>query len=278
MGFLFDITSAAAAAETLEETLEDVAQHLQRIMGALSVVMYLPQVYIDDFGNSFSTLKPAALAGADQPLSEIEEVRTNLPDHLINLVYAAREVSVVDDLTAEDSHYYLPVASEARSVVMVPLLASGEVIGIIVMEAEQPNAFDADYLQLLKTMAGALSAIVRSSQLLEQLTRTNEQLRELDRLKSDFLANMSHELRTPLNSIIGFSRVMLKGIDGPLTEMQEQDLNTIYTSGQHLLMLINDVLDQAKIAAGKMDLKFGLLRGEAGHRRREIHRCGTRQG
>ncbi|HRF94556.1 MAG TPA: response regulator, partial [Aggregatilineales bacterium] len=76
-------------------------------------------------------------------------------------------------------------------------------------------------------------------------------------LKSDFLANMSHELRTPLNSIIGFSRVMLKGIDGPLTEMQEQDLSTIYNSGQHLLYLINEILDQAKIAAEKLDLKFG---------------------
>jgi len=86
--------------------------------------------------------------------------------------------------------------------------------------------------------------------------QSNAQLRELDRLKSDFLANMSHELRTPLNSIIGFSRVILKGIDGPLTEMQEQDLSTIYNSGLHLLNLINDILDQAKIAAGKMDLQF----------------------
>src|SRR5690606_666947 len=78
-------------------------------------------------------------------------------------------------------------------------------------------------------------------------------LRELDTLKSQFLANMSHELRTPLNSIIGFSRVMLKGIDGPLTELQEQDLTTIYNSGQHLLGLINNILDLSKIEAGKME-------------------------
>jgi len=67
---------------------------------------------------------------------------------------------------------------------------------------------------------------------------------------------MSHELRTPLNSIIGFSRVILKGIDGPITELQQQDLNAIYSSGQHLLGLINDVLDIAKIEAGKMELSF----------------------
>jgi CheY-like chemotaxis protein/two-component sensor histidine kinase len=81
-------------------------------------------------------------------------------------------------------------------------------------------------------------------------------LREVDKLKSQFLANMSHELRTPLNSIIGFSRVILKGIDGPITDMQQQDLTAIYNSGQHLLGLINDVLDLARIEAGKMELNF----------------------
>ncbi|MCC6259389.1 MAG: response regulator [Anaerolineales bacterium] len=81
-------------------------------------------------------------------------------------------------------------------------------------------------------------------------------MREIDRVKSQFLANMSHELRTPLNSIIGFSRVILKGIDGPVTELQQQDLSAIYNSGQHLLTLINDILDLAKIEAGKMELAF----------------------
>ena len=75
-------------------------------------------------------------------------------------------------------------------------------------------------------------------------------------MKSQFLANMSHELRTPLNSIIGFSRVIIKGIDGPINEVQEQDLNAIYNSGQHLLSLINDILDLSKIEAGKMTLAF----------------------
>ena len=83
-----------------------------------------------------------------------------------------------------------------------------------------------------------------------------EEMREVDRLKSQFLANMSHELRTPLNSIIGFARVILKGIDGPITELQQQDLTAIFNSGQHLLGLINDILDLSRIEAGKMDLTF----------------------
>jgi CheY-like chemotaxis protein len=67
---------------------------------------------------------------------------------------------------------------------------------------------------------------------------------------------MSHELRTPLNSIIGFSRVILRGIDGPLTELQQADLTAIHNSGQHLLGLINDILDLSKIEAGKMELSL----------------------
>jgi CheY-like chemotaxis protein len=67
---------------------------------------------------------------------------------------------------------------------------------------------------------------------------------------------MSHELRTPLNSIIGFSRVILKGIDGPVTKLQEQDLTAIYNAGQHLLSLINNILDLSKVEAGKMEFNI----------------------
>jgi signal transduction histidine kinase len=65
---------------------------------------------------------------------------------------------------------------------------------------------------------------------------------------------MSHELRTPLNSIIGFADVLLQGIDGELNEMAMGDIRLIYNSGKHLLALINDILDLAKIEAGKMEL------------------------
>jgi PAS domain S-box-containing protein len=83
---------------------------------------------------------------------------------------------------------------------------------------------------------------------------TADRLREIDRLKSDFLASMSHELRTPLNSIIGYSEVILDGIDGELPEPAAEDVQAIHDSGQHLLALINDILDLAKIEAGRMEL------------------------
>jgi signal transduction histidine kinase len=80
-----------------------------------------------------------------------------------------------------------------------------------------------------------------------------------NKAKSDFLANMSHELRTPLNAILGFSELMSTGLGGPLTDQQKDYVTDIFTSGQHLLSLINDILDLSKVEAGKMELQMSEL-------------------
>ncbi|MBL8058526.1 MAG: GAF domain-containing protein, partial [Anaerolineales bacterium] len=112
---------------------------------------------------------------------------------------------------------------------------------------------------LLQAAVRAAAAALQIARLYALQRATAERLLEVDRLKTQFLANMSHELRTPLNSIIGFSRVILKGIDGPINDLQRQDLGSIYNSGQHLLGLINDILDVSRIEAGKMELSSELV-------------------
>ncbi|MBE0425466.1 MAG: diguanylate cyclase [Nitrospirae bacterium] len=90
----------------------------------------------------------------------------------------------------------------------------------------------------------------------EELEKINRELEYANQLKGRFIANMSHELRTPLNSIIGFSDVLLDRTFGDLTENQERYIKNIYTSGKHLLELINNVLDIAKIEAGKYEMVY----------------------
>ena len=77
-----------------------------------------------------------------------------------------------------------------------------------------------------------------------------------NKAKSDFLASMSHEFRTPLNAVIGFSELMSSGLGGPLTDQQKEYVTDIFTSGQHLLSLVNDILDLSKVEAGKMELEM----------------------
>lgn len=147
--------------------------------------------------------------------------------------------------------------SGLATLVIIPLAVKGQAIGTIELRGwDYPRNLSSDQLNLAMILANAAAVALENAQLYGEQRRTTEKLREVDRIKSQFLANMSHELRTPLNSIIGFSRVIIKGIDGPTTELQLQDLNAIYSAGQHLLKLINDILDISKIEAGKMELSF----------------------
>lgn len=166
------------------------------------------------------------------------------------------ETVLVDDVQVEPLYQPNPLLLDTLSEVAIPLKVGGRVLGVIDIQSTQAQAFTADDLSVLQSLADQVAVAIHNATLYDESQELIKTLKEVDQLKSQFLANMSHELRTPLNSIIGFSRVILKGIDGPVTEMQQQDLTAIYNSGQHLLGLINDILDLARIEAGKMELNF----------------------
>jgi two-component system CheB/CheR fusion protein len=112
-----------------------------------------------------------------------------------------------------------------------------------------------------RTILLAIEDITARREIENGLEKAHEELKDLAvelkraaRVKSEFLANMSHELRTPLNSINGFSEVLFDETFGPLNEKQKQYVNNVLTSGKHLLLLINQILDMAKVEAGKMKL------------------------
>jgi len=132
-------------------------------------------------------------------------------------------------------------------------------IGILDVQADTANHFTAEDMQINSALADQISVAVQNAQLYQGQVKIAEQLREIDRLKSEFLASMSHELRTPLNSIIGYAEVMIDGIDGELPTEAIEDVTAIHDSGHHLLTLINDILDLAKIEAGHMELDLDMI-------------------
>jgi len=190
---------------------------------------------------------------------EMKEQKYKLPvktDSLVGSVISMGEAVIISDTATSPIYRPNPLLPETRSEVGIPLRVGSRVTGVLDLQSNHPDAFQSDDIAVLQTLADQIAIAIDNARSYELSQQAVREMREVDRLKSQFLANMSHELRTPLNSIIGFSRVIIKGIDGPVTELQQQDLTAIYNSGQHLLALINDILDLAKIEAGKMELAF----------------------
>jgi len=159
-----------------------------------------------------------------------------------------------------------------RSFAALPLTVGGEVIGVAGLACSQERDFEPQ-AAFLETLAAQAASGIRNAQLYAEIQRYAAELEErvaertrdlnlalekaqaADRIKSAFLATMSHELRTPLNSIIGFTGVLLQGLAGPLNAEQSKQLHMVSDSAQHLLALINDVLDISKIEAGQLEVR-----------------------
>ncbi len=132
---------------------------------------------------------------------------------------------------------------------------NGNIIGVLTLESRDLDRLQ-EYPQrdMLNAACRTLGASIERVQAQASLQQINEDLERASQLKSEFLASMSHELRTPLNSILGFSDLLKRQIGGSLNERQINHLQLIEKSGQHLLQLINDILDLSKIEAGKTEL------------------------
>ena len=142
-----------------------------------------------------------------------------------------------------------------HALLAVPLLRESRIIGGLIVNRKAPGEFAPDVIELLRTFAAQSALAIQNAQLFQEIEEKSRQLEIADRHKSEFLASMSHELRTPLNAVIGFSEVLLDRMFGELNPKQDEYLQDILSSGRHLLSLINDILDLAKIEAGRMELE-----------------------
>jgi signal transduction histidine kinase len=197
------------------------------------------------------TLLLRASAGEADP-SHGQQIPADLPVP-VGRAFQTREAAV-------ESHP-IPMMTDSsvsysRSELALPLCLGSRTVGVLVVQSTDEYGFDQDDISVLQNVANQIAIALENARAYAVEHKAVERLRELDRSKRRFLSNMSHELRTPLNNIIGFSRLMLKGIDGQLMEQQQNDLQIIYQDSLHLLGLINDLLDISQIEAGLMELEF----------------------
>jgi GAF domain-containing protein len=162
---------------------------------------------------------------------------------------------IVEEASYQSRGREMLIRLGSRSLLAVPLLREDRLLGGLVVNRKRAGQFAPEVIELLKTFATQSALAIQNARLFREIEQKSRELETASRHKSEFLANMSHELRTPLNAIIGFSEVLSERMFGEINEKQAEYVGDILESGQHLLSLINDILDLSKIEAGRMELE-----------------------
>ncbi|MEM5776644.1 MAG: GAF domain-containing protein, partial [Anaerolineaceae bacterium] len=139
---------------------------------------------------------------------------------VIGTVTITGKPMVVNEVMQSELYFANPLLPDTRSEMALPLKLGDRIIGALDVQSDKAGAFSPAEVSVFQILADQIAVGIENARAYELSQLAYEEIKEVDRVKSQFLANMSHELRTPLNSIIGFSRVILKGIDGPINETQ----------------------------------------------------------
>ena len=243
------VSTAAATILSPQELMQTVVD-----LTKSSFNLYHAQIFLMSESDATLTLRAGSGQTGFKMVSEGLKIRTGESNSIVARAVASKMGIIVNDLHSEASHVDYPDLPSALCELAVPLIVGDQLKGVFDVLSEEKNHFTADDLQTYNTLGSQVAVALRNAELYAEQIATVARLRELDHLKSSFLANMSHELRTPFNSILGFTQVIMEGLDGPLTENMETDLALIEKNGRHLLNLISDVLDMAKIEAGRLSM------------------------
>ena len=244
------VGQAVSSSLNLTEVLNTIITQAVRLSGSDGGSIY-------EFDEDAREFRVETVCGTSpEAFDALRHVRIGLKDTFIGKAAALGRPLELTDLRDAPLDPHLNVLAESgwRSLVAVPMLREGRIVGAMVIRRHTPGRISREIYDLLETFASQSALALINAQLYRQLERQSAALTVASQHKSEFLASMSHELRTPLNAIIGFSEVLLERMFGELNERQDDYLRDIWSSGKHLLELLNDILDLSKIEAGQMVL------------------------
>lgn len=244
------VGQAVSSSLNLTEVLHTIITQAVRLSGSDGGSIY-------EFNEDAREFRVETVCGTSaEAFDALRRTRIGLDDTFLGKAATLGRPMELPDLRDAPLDPHLSVLAEGgwRSLVAVPMLREGRIVGAMVIRRHTPGHIRQEIRDLLETFASQSALALINAQLYRQLERQSAALEVASRHKSEFLASMSHELRTPLNAIIGFSEVLLERMFGELNERQDEYLRDIWSSGKHLLELLNDILDLSKIEAGQMVL------------------------
>jgi signal transduction histidine kinase len=233
----------------LQPVLETLIENATKLCGA-------DRGYIHRLEGDVYTI--AVSYGATDEFKKFMEehpIRARNRETLMGRVVLERRPVHIPDVLADPEYKWSEAQQRGgfRTLLGVPMLREGMPIGVIVVWREKVQPFTDKQIALVTTFADQAVIATENVRLFQEIQEKNELLEAANRHKSQFLANVSHELRTPLNSIIGFTRLVLRKTEGQIEKLQKDNLQKVLISSEHLLNLINGLLDLAKIEAGRME-------------------------
>ncbi len=247
---LGDVSQAVNSTLDLEHVLTTIVTKAVQLSGTDAGAIYS----LDDATQEF---RLRATHGMDDELiAEVREQKLSLTTPGIARARIQHEPLHIPDLRQVPPTSLSTIVMRAgfKALLAVPLERSGQVVGLLIVRRREPGWLPKATVELVKTFAAQSVLAIQNARLFSEIDEKSRQLEIESKHKSQFLANMSHELRTPLNAILGYTELILDHIYGEAPERMRQVLSRVQTNGRHLLGLINDVLDLAKIEAGQFTL------------------------
>ena len=248
---LGEVGQAVSSTLELETVLKTIVSRAVQLTGLDGGSIYEYDERAEEFRLQAAENMPEDVA------EDIHKAPTCKGDGALGRTAITLEPTQVPD-TLDDSYQSarkeLLIRAGYRALLAVPLLRENHLLGGLLVNRKTPGAFAPEIVELLKAFATQSALAIQNARLFREIAEKGRQLEVASRHKSQFLASMSHELRTPLNAILGFNEMILGEIYGEVPANIKEPLEDIQSSGKHLLRLINNVLDLAKIEAGRMDL------------------------